>query len=317
MKETISIILPAWNEEKTILITLKFLKKLKTPFSYSELILIAGGEDNTIKICESFKFDNFNNVIILEQEPGDFKSGALIKGIKKSKGEKIILMDADIIPYHNLAVEVVKALEKFDVVNCDFIPMLKKGFWYDYFSIFKQNWAKNPNNLSSLIGGSTISFRRHLIEEIEVETLFSDKTSAGVDYYMGQEFKKRSKRMGLVKKTKVFMPRPNNLKDFTRDRLRWIKAFFILYSNNKKFILTNLFLSSLYCIFPPLLILLALRNTIRLSDLRTSKWRALYIYFFIEYLLNLLRIVVIIGYMTKSLKPIGHFKGTDRYLSLV
>ncbi|MHA1696610.1 MAG: glycosyltransferase [Candidatus Helarchaeota archaeon] len=312
-EETVSIIIPAWNEEKIIKNTLKYIGRLKLPFKYSELIIIAGGDDNTFKKCQEYELNNFNEIVVLEQQPSDFKSGALIKGIKRSKGKIITLMDADVLISPNLAIEVSKALKKFDVVNCNFIPLLPKGFWFNYYEIFKQNWIKNPNNLSSLVGGATISFRREIIEEIGVENCFSSKTTAGVDYYMGQIFKKYNKRMGYVKKAKVLMPRPNNVKDFSSDRFRWIKAFLLLHSEEKKLILFSFFLSVFYCLFPPLLMLWIFSKVAQIKDLEPPKIRKIMVYFLVEYLINFLRGIAIIGFLSRSLSPIGHFKGIDRY----
>jgi len=315
METTISIIIPAWNEEKIILKTCNYLRMLKLPFKYSELIFVVGGNDNTYNICKDIKLNNFNNVFILKQNPNDFKSGALIKGIKKARGAYITLIDADVFIAPNLIIEIVKSLANFDVVNCDFIPMMKKGFWYDYHTIFKLNWAKNPNHLSSLIGGATISLNRKTINELGVESLFSCKSTAGVDYYMGQVLKNKKKRMGLVKNTRVIMPRPNNIKDFTKDRFRWYSAFITLHQENKRLILNTLILSTAFCLFPPLLIIFTIRKMIKLSEKKYLKIKFFFTLFLVEFLLNILRIIVIIRKFTNKLKPIGHFKGEDRYLS--
>ncbi len=128
MKTSVSILIPAWNEENIIPKTCNYLRKLRLPFEYSEIIFIAGGIDNTYKVCKEMKLENFSNVLILRQTPGDFKTGALIKGIKAAKGDIITLMDADIFVPPNLAIEIVKSLRNFDGVNCNFIPLMEKGF---------------------------------------------------------------------------------------------------------------------------------------------------------------------------------------------
>lgn len=314
MKTSVSIIIPAWNEERIILKTCLFLKKLKLPFNYSELIFIAGGNDNTFNICKEIKLENFNKVIILKQNLKDYKSGALIKGIKKSIGDFIILIDADVFVAPNLAIEIVKALKEFDVVNCDFIPLLQKGFWYDYFMIFKLNWSRNPNNLLSLVGGATISLRREIIDEIGVENFFSNKTTAGVDYYMGQVLRSYNKKMGLVKSTKVIMPRPNNIRDFSKDRFRWYKAFFSIYKKKRWIFLKIIIPILLFILIPPILILSIIKKMIRFPEKNYPKLKYFFTFLFIEYLLNILRIIVSIGIITGKLKPIGHFKGEDRYI---
>ena len=112
MEESISILIPAWNEANIIPKTAHFLKKIELPFNYSELILIAGGTDNTYDVCKGFVFDNFTKVIVLKQEPGDFKRGALIKALNIAKGRNVILIDADTCVASNFAIEVVKSLKK-------------------------------------------------------------------------------------------------------------------------------------------------------------------------------------------------------------
>ena len=159
MEDSISIIVPAWNEEGYVLKPSKFLSRVKLPFKYSEIIFVAGGTDNTFKICNKIKLNNFNKVITLKQTAGDFKSGALIKGLKEAKGDIITIVDADTILAPNFMIEVVQALKKYDVVNCDFIPILRKGFWYDYYIANKLIWAKKPNYLPSLFGAATISIK--------------------------------------------------------------------------------------------------------------------------------------------------------------
>ncbi|GAH22233.1 unnamed protein product, partial [marine sediment metagenome] len=70
MDETLSIIIPAWNEQKVILETSEFLRRLKLPFKYSELIFVAGGTDNTYIICKEIKLENFDKVFTLKQNLG-------------------------------------------------------------------------------------------------------------------------------------------------------------------------------------------------------------------------------------------------------
>ncbi len=270
MSNSLSIIIPAWNEEKVLPRTISFLRKLKLPFGYRELIFIAGGTDNTYNLCKDLKFDNFDEVVILKQNPKDFKSGALIKGLTKSKGNIVILIDSDVLVSPNLAIEISKFLMKFDVVCCDFIPMMQKGLWFNYYILLKLIWSKNYNNLSSLIGGATISIRKAIIDEIGVKNLFTSKSTGGVDYYMGLVLKKNNKKIGFVKNTRVLMPRPNNIKDFSKDYIRWLTAFLSIHKN-KKFILTNLILNLVSCMFPPILLMLSIKKLVNTSYKDTMK----------------------------------------------
>lgn len=309
MEDTISIIIPAWNEQDIIIDTCNFLRKLKLPFKYSELIFIAGGRDNTYTICQGIKLDNFDNVFTIKQNPGDYKSGALIKGIKKSIGDYIILIDADTLVSSNLVIEIVKSLKKFDAVSCDFLPLLQKGFIYNYHIINKVIWASNPNNLSSLFGGATISFKRKLINEIGVENFFTSKSRAGVDYYMSMVLKRNNKSLGLVKNARVITPRPKNIKDLLKIHNRWYSAFFDLHQGNRIIILNMLILSILFSLFPPIIFLFIICKMIRILDKKYLKIKYFITKFFFEYIESILKITTFMGKLTRKSKPIGHFKG--------
>lgn len=313
MEQSVSIIIPAWNEENYLLKTSKFLRNLNLPFKHSEIIFVAGGTDNTYKICDGLKLDNFRSIRIIEQLPHDYKNGALIKGLKQANGDFIILIDADVFVSPNLAIEVSKLLKKFDCVCCNFIPMVSRGFWYNYYDLTKAIWAQNPNSLNTLIGGATISFKRDLIKEIGIEKFFTSKTTAGVDYYMGSVLKNNNKLIGFVKNARVIVPRPSNIKDFIKDWKRWLTAFVKLHEKKKKFILINFLLDSLYCLFPPLILLSIYKTFFKISNTNYSKIKIYYTFFFIDFIKSLLNINAILRNFTKRQKYIGHFKGVDRY----
>ena len=309
MKTSISIIIPAWNEESIISKTSIHLSKLKLPFDYSELIFIAGGDDNTYEICKQLHLDNFTNLITLKQNPKDYKSGALIKGIKKSQGSQITLIDADVFVTPNLIIQISNSLKEFDVVNCDYYPMLEKGFLFDYYLIHKTIWSNNPKNLPSLFGAATISLRRNIIDEIGIKNTFTNKSTAGVDNYMGIILKKYKKSIGFVKNTRVITPRPNNLRDFIKDQTRWFNAFFQLYNDNKKKIISTLIISFLSCLNPILVLFI---NFNKIRKLVNKKYKTLKFYsilYVVEYLLNVLRIKTSIIHLSRRQKSLGHFKG--------
>jgi len=265
MDTSVSILIPAWNEEKIIKKTIKWLNKLNLPFNYSEIIFIAGGDDKTYETCKNLKLTNFNSTITIKQESSDFKTGALIKGIIKAKGKIITLIDADVFVAPNLMEEIAKSLKKFDVVCCNYIPMMNKGFWRNYYTLRKEIWSNNPNKLKSLIGGATISLNSTIFDEISIKDFFSNKTTAGVDYYMGLVLKEHNKKIGFVKNTRVLMPRPNNLRDFLKDQTRWLTAFYNIHQKDKTLIASTFILNILFCICPLVLLLFSVIKIKKLS----------------------------------------------------
>jgi len=308
MKSSISILIPAWNEEKIILRTCKFLRNLSLPFQYREIIFIAGGTDKTYEICRDINLENFNKILILRQNPGDFKSGALIKGMQKAKGDIITIIDADTLVAPNFMIEVTKALRKYDVVNCNYIPMIKKGFWYDYYNINKLIWSRKPDNLLSLFGASTISLNRAVVEEIGIDNFFTNRSTAGVDHYMGVVLGKNKKIIGFVRNSRVITPRPGCLNDFKKDQSRWFTAFFQIHQDEKRMIFITFILSCLLLI-PFTVLLYNLKKIKNITLNNKLKIRSYFILFFTEYFMNLLRFKAILEIFLRRVKNLGYFKG--------
>jgi dolichyl-phosphate beta-glucosyltransferase len=96
-KMEISIVIPAYNEEKRIGKTLKkvyeYFKEKKIEF---EIIVVDdGSNDKTVEIVENFSFDK-KEIRILKHEKNMGKGAAVKTGILNAKGELILFTDADL-----------------------------------------------------------------------------------------------------------------------------------------------------------------------------------------------------------------------------
>ena len=90
----LSIIIPVYNEEKTIIKILEKIKKNKSSEVKYEIIVIDdGSSDQTKKILEDNK-DLYNKLLINETNKG--KGFSVKKGILNSTGTHIIFQDADL-----------------------------------------------------------------------------------------------------------------------------------------------------------------------------------------------------------------------------
>ncbi len=94
-EQTVSIIIPAWNEEKSIERTIRSALNLNYPKEKIEIIVVDDGStDRTYELAKKFVGLNGFNVRVFKKENGG-KGSALNFGIKKSKSEIIVSMDAD------------------------------------------------------------------------------------------------------------------------------------------------------------------------------------------------------------------------------
>ena len=114
----LSIIIPAYNEEKRIIPTLKdydnfFREKLKNKF---EIIVVPNNcKDNTLKIVQNFVEDK-PHMRILNLPFYTGKGGAVMRGFKIAKGDYIGFTDADNSTNPENFFKLYKNKEDFDGV---------------------------------------------------------------------------------------------------------------------------------------------------------------------------------------------------------
>lgn len=90
----LTIIIPVFNEEKTILSILKKVKKVNIGKLTKEIIIVNDGStDNTKNKLTKIKD---RNVKIINKKKNQGKGSAIREGIKHTKGEIIIIQDADL-----------------------------------------------------------------------------------------------------------------------------------------------------------------------------------------------------------------------------
>ena len=108
----ISILIPSFNEEKTILNILNRISKtIDTSINYEVVIINDGSTDNTLKLLEQNK-NLYNQLITYERNYG--KGNAIKKGLEASKGKYIFFQDAD-LEYDPIDInKFIKLINRFE-----------------------------------------------------------------------------------------------------------------------------------------------------------------------------------------------------------
>jgi len=228
----VSIVVPAYNEEGTIALTLKSLLSLNYPKRLLEIIAVNDGSvDSTRKIMESFKEQG---VKVINKENGG-KASALNTGIKKSTGEIVVCMDADSVVDKNAlrktlgyfknpeiaavasSVKVLKPkniLQKFQFLEYLYNILLRKALSF-LDSIF-------------VVPGPFGLYRKSVLEKIG---LFE---SGNLTEDMEITMRIQSKGYKVETSTNAFTytTSPYDVRKLIKQRIRWYRGFLI---NSKKY----------------------------------------------------------------------------------
>src|SRR3989344_3387909 len=130
----VSVIVPAYNEEKTLAKTVSSLLRMDYPKDKIEVIVVDdGSKDRTYEIAKGF---SDKRVRVFKKENGG-KGSAINLGIGKARGEFVAVLDADSFVSRQALKRMVGYFEKKSVMAVT--PTLKvykpRGFWQQVQSI--------------------------------------------------------------------------------------------------------------------------------------------------------------------------------------
>lgn len=217
----ITIIIPAYNEEKAIASTIKATISLKYGGRLSVFVIDDGSTDNTADIVRGIA--KRDKRVRLFSKGNGGKSDAVNFGIKRAKTELIAVLDADTKPKKDALEKAVRyfADEKIMAVTCRTIPSNKNSFFtrmqhveYVLLSFFR-SLLTQMNSLQIVPAFSvfrTSFFKKH--GGFDVGNLTEDLE-------MGLRIKNYGYDIAYITdsyaKTKV----PERFRDLTRQRIRW------------------------------------------------------------------------------------------------
>lgn len=96
---TLSIIIPAYNEERTIHLILDKVRDVRLEHGFAKEVIIVndGSKDGTVNAIHSYMAANAQFPIRFIEQPQNMGKGAAIhRGIKEATGEYLIVQDADL-----------------------------------------------------------------------------------------------------------------------------------------------------------------------------------------------------------------------------
>ncbi|TBR08897.1 MAG: glycosyltransferase [Candidatus Nitrosotenuis sp.] len=217
-----SVLVPAYNEEKVIRTTIESL--LSTDYPDKEIIVIDdGSKDQTLEIASRYK----DKVKVIHKENGG-KASALNAGLLYATGSIIVILDADTIIGHTALRHIAKSFSNEDVaavagnikirnrINCltwcqaleylSGIQIMRRGL--DYFGAI------------TIVPGALGAFKKSKLEEAGAyhnDTLVEDFDAT-----------LKVLRSGMIisgnNMATAYTQAPQKLRDFYKQRKRWYRG---------------------------------------------------------------------------------------------
>jgi biofilm PGA synthesis N-glycosyltransferase PgaC len=220
-KYSISVLVPAWNEEETIKDTIEHIFEIDYPIQ--ELIVLNDGStDRTKEIVEELQKKYSKLKLINKKNSG--KGDSLNKGIKIAKGELIVVVDADSYPAKDSFTKLTGFFDedKVGAATCVFVPRNANKF-LEKMQVIEYNVIAFTRKLLGYVDaiyvtpGPLAMYRKSSLEKIrgfDSKNMTEDIEITWRLTYAGYE-----RRMCLSTNSTTTVP--STLKEWYRQRRRW------------------------------------------------------------------------------------------------
>ena len=252
----ISILVPAYNEEKNIEECLSSIFKSDYPKSKYEVIVIDDGStDNTHAILEKLQKRYANLVVIKGRHDG--KSASLNLGLKKSNNEYILLIDADTTIKSDAIRKLVTPFSDKNIGATTGSCLVKnrKGILgafqeveYPYINLIRKSFSDAFSNVSWFLGAFSC-YRRDVLEKIG--DFKKDTQSEDIDISL--EIYNKGYKVVNVFDAYAYTTIPLTIKGFVKQRVRWyvgvlqvMKKHAKIFSTKTNFSINYIFINQVW-----------------------------------------------------------------------
>ena len=244
---TISIVIPAFNEEKTILRCIDSIFTLDYPAAKIEVIVVDDGSTDTTgeKVINYKKSHRLNNLSLVSQ--GHIgKAEALNLGMKNyTKGQLVMCLDADSylteqslknVARHFYDKNVVALATNVKIAKSRGVLNLVQTF--EYIVCHQMKRAQTFFNIEYIIGGIGSTFRKELLEKLDYYD--ANTVTEDIDLTM-KILKGGNKRNRIVYASDVitYTQGALTLADLIKQRSRWKWGRYQTFYKNRSMFFTR------------------------------------------------------------------------------
>ncbi|MFC1704984.1 glycosyltransferase [Nanoarchaeota archaeon] len=225
----VSVIIPAYNEESRIKKTILSVLKLDYPREKLQTVVINdGSSDKTRQVVEQvIKANKGFDIVLLNQE-NKGKGAALNQGLRISKGEFFICLDADSHVRKDALNKMLPHFAEEDVAAV--LPVLKvrkpknllqKMQWFEYIINMFYKELMGKLDCIHVAPGPFSVYRKSILVKIGG---FDEDGNLTEDLEIALRLQKNHYRIIQLLDTEVYTAAPDTLKALYKQRNRWYKG---------------------------------------------------------------------------------------------
>lgn len=221
---SVSLIIPAYNEEDTIGMTIESIDSIEYPVDKYEIIVVNdGSEDDTREIVE--RYGEEHDITVINQG-NQGKGAALNTGLEEAEGELVACVDADSRLNEHSVKNIVADMDdkKAGIASAMKVyqprTLLQKLQWVEYMvGIFLRNVMGLINSIHVTPGPLSI-YRREILEDVGG----FDENSLVEDQEICFRFQENHWEVGHSRKGEVHTVAPATFRELYNQRYRWYRG---------------------------------------------------------------------------------------------
>lgn len=221
---SITLVIPAYNEEESIGMTIESCLSVDYPRDKMEVIVVDDG--STDKTEERAREYEENDVVTVISQKNKGKGGALNTGLENASGKFMACVDADsrimetslknmVSQFDQDTAAVASAMKAYEPSN-----MVQKVQWFEYIvGIFTRSIMSIINAIHVTPGPLSV-YRREVLEEVGG----FDEESLVEDQEICFRLQKNQWKVKSSRKGEVYTIVPQNFKELYHQRKRWYRG---------------------------------------------------------------------------------------------
>jgi len=215
----VSFLIAAWNEADLIEAHIRSFQTLRYP--NKQLVLCAGGKDETYAIARRCEGEE---IIVIEQQPGEGKQRALRRCLEYATGSLIYLTDADCLlsdaVVEPLIAPLILGVETVTTGSSRPLPQqMNQPFilqqWFQELYI-QNTWGEYTQGI---LGRNAALSHAALM----ASGAFQTDVPTGTDFFLAKMLLKHGNRIRFVRESAIPTFYTANFEDYRRQQTRWLK----------------------------------------------------------------------------------------------